>query len=784
MRRLVALAAIALAAPAAHAATYFVGIGAGCDRSDIQSALDDAIANAPSTVRITRSATWSPQNGLKLDAGIAPVVKTITIEGGYATCAQTASDYTNTTISGADASDPVLTISGSLDVELRYLTIRDGNNNHNNSSFGGGIYAEGIRNLTLQNTTILYNHANYGGGIYVERGNLTLHNTTIQYNHADYGGGIYFGDNSGVASTFDLEENVLIANNVADTDGGGIYLRSATLNMNDYGSMLFGNTADNGYGGGLMISSDYSSAIADISSNGVGTLGAIYGNSARFGGGVAIVGAEAFTTTPNVAELRLHTAIRGNSASTYGGAIYARSFEGAGNTANIASAARLDRAEITDNIAPYGAAVFLDRHAQASGSGVGARLEIEYLAFSCTGFCSRITGNAGLSPYNPSPIIMSVQGTVQIGSDPASHERSFAGTLVSGNTGAFIGGSNGCLFYVNNVQVTDNASLAPIIGGACQLIDVNDVTMAGNSIGNANVIAVDSDFVMTRSIVWQPGKTTIGAGTGEHAFDEIVTGESASVAATGALRVLQADPWFIDPAHGDYGLQAASPAADYAVAINGDDRDAQGQPRDVDWPIKANTFGPRDVGALERQTLAPLVLDADFDFSDLRLWTRLNGEWDGTQNATGASGSGSWKFSGSNLSQSRVILGEQCVHLPGPGYYSLSGWGKRGGTTMASRDYAILGWEFRRNGSASCNGGAPDRYGELFLGSSSSWTQPAQPATIEVGTQDWNTNSSIVLRLIAEDGGVTSPPAIAAWFDGITMDVVAINDRIFANGFQ
>jgi predicted outer membrane repeat protein len=782
MHRLVAIAAIALAAPAAHAATYIVGIGAGCNRSDIQTALDDAIANAPSTVRITRSATWSPQTGLKL-AGTSPGIETITIEGGYATC-DAVGDYANTTISGADTTDPVLAISGSLDVELRYLTIRDGNNNHVNSSFGGGIYAQGIRNLTLQNTTIQSNRAKYGGGIYADRiRSLILHNTTIQYNHADFGGGIYFSSPSPEESTLDLEENVLIQNNVADTDGGGIYLRSATLNMNSYGSILFGNTADNGYGGGLMISSDYASAIADISSNGVGTLGPIYGNSARFGVGVAIVGAEAFTTTPSVAELRLgNTTIRGNSASTYGGAIYARSFEGGGNAVNIASAARLYHAEITGNIAPYGAAVFLDRQAQAPANGAGARLEIDYpTSFGYSGdYYSRITGNAGPAASNPSPIIMSIQGTVQIGSDPANN----AGTLVSGNTGAFIGGSDGCLFYVNNVQVTDNVSPAPIISGACQLIEVNDATIAGNSIGNVNVIAVDSDFVMTRSIVWQPGKTTIGAGTGGHAFDEIVTSESASVAATGALRVLQADPWFIDPAHGDYGLQAASPAVDYAVAINGDDRDALGQTRDVDLPIKANTFGPRDVGALERQTLAPLVLDADFDFSDLRLWTRFNGEWDSTQNATGASGSGSWKFSGSNLSQSRVTLGEQCVHLPGPGYYSLSGWGKRGGTTMAQRDYAILGWEFRRNGTASCNGGDPDRFGELYLGSSSSWTQPAQPATIEVGAQDWTTNSSIVLRLIAQDGGVTSPPAITAWFDGITMDVVSIYDRIFANGFQ
>lgn len=634
----------------------------------------------------------------------------------------------------------------------------------------------------MQDTTIQSNRAKYGGGIYVDRGNLILRNTTIQYNHADFGGGIYLGDNSGTAATFDLEDNVLVANNVADSDGGGIFLRNANLNMNFGGSMLFGNTADNGYGGGLLVFSDYSSSIAEISSIGVGTLGAIYGNSARFGGGVAILGEESASTQASVAELRMHAStIRGNNARTYGGAIYARSIEATGSTLGVASAARLYDVAIADNIAPYGAAVYLDSQVQGSGSAAGARLEIDDADQSCTGYCSRITGNAGPSPNNPSPIIMSVEGIVQMGSNSTLDG---AGTLVSGNTGAFIGGFNDCQFHINNVQVTDNVSPAPIIGGACQLIEVNDVTLAGNSINNANVIEVNSDFIMTRSIVWQPDKTTIGAGTGGRSFDEVVTGESASVIATGALRVLQGDPWFIDPAHGDYGLQAASPAVDYAVAINGDDRDALGQSRDVNLPIKANTFGPRDVGALERQTLAPLVLDADFDFSDLRLWTRFNGDWDGTQSVTGASGSGSWKFSASNLSQTRVTLGEQCVHLPGPGFYRLSGWGKRGGTTMAQRDYAILGWEFRRNGSANCNGGAADRYGELFLGSSSSWTQATQPATIEVGPQDWTTTSSIAVRLIAQDGGVTSPPAIAAWFDGITMDVVSLSDRIFANGFE
>lgn len=738
-------------ATAAHAGTYIVGIGNGCTHSTIQSALDAAVVNAPSTVRITRSATWSAQ---KLRINGTADTRDITLEGGYATCAQTTNDGTYTQISGAGASGSVLGIFGKENVQLRYLTIRDGSG----STYGGGIYMGGNGNLTLQDTTIQYNRADYGGGIYVDRVSSFL-------------------------PTLVLNRNVLILNNTANTDGGGIYLRNTNLNLNGPNSMLFGNTAGSGYGGGLMIYSTNYSATAIIDSTSVGALGAINGNSARYGGGVAIVGASN-TTTPQTAELVVRdTAIRANSASTYGGAIYARSFEGTGG-GNIASAARLSHVEITGNDAPYGAAVFLDRHAQPSGNGIGARLEIDYnlssVPESCIGdYCSRITGNQS----STSPIIVNNQGTVQIGSGVGANSLSRTGVLVSGNTGPLVGGSNDCLFYLNNVQITANTSSPPIIGGACQFMEMNDVTIAGNNINNANVIAVNGDFIMRRSIVWQPGKTTLGAGTGGRAFVDIVTSESASLTATGAQRVLQADPWFIDPAHGDYGLQAASPAVDFGPAVNGDDRDAQGRPRDVDFPIKVNTYGPRDLGALERQDLAPLVLGGDFDFSDLRLWTRFNGEWDSTQNAVGGNGSGSWKFSASGTDP-RVYLGEQCVHLPGPARYRINGYGKSSGITIPLRDYAILGWEFRRNGTASCNGGAANASGELYLGSSTSWTRPAQPATVDVSAQDWTANSSITLRLIGEDAGVVAPRAISVWFDGITMEAVPLNDLIFANGFE
>ena len=774
--RLVGFALAAAGGITARAATYTVGNGSACTHSTIQTAIDAAaVAPDPSTIRITRSVTWSAQA-----LTVPKSTHLITITGGFAACTQSASDGIYTTISGIGASGPVFTIKNG-NVNFRYLTISGGSG----SSKGGGIRYTDMS------------------------GTLSLSDTTIQYNRADYGGGIYIGSSTVVSSPkLVLDQNVLIMSNIADFDGGGIYLDGAQMAMNKPGSTLFGNTAigqnDNGtgggYGGGLMIHSNLSPAIADISGGGVpGLLRTVDGNNARFGGGVAITGSPTFfySSTPSIAELHLHTddpeypgAIHGNSARVRGGGIYIRSYEGMPALGNIASAAQLRGVALADNIAPDGAAVFLDRHAQAQGSGVGARLDIDSgtargLTCSNGDFCSRITGNHGQSPSNPAPIISSNMGTVRIGSPDI-------GVLVSGNTGAFIGGSNNCQFYVENVQITGNSSLWPIIGGSCQAIEVSDTTVAGNSSNDANVIAINADLVLRRSIIWQPGKTTLGAGIGTRTVADIVTSEAASLNAVNGLFITQADPWFIDPAHGNYGLQAASPAVDYANPIAGDDIDAQGQPRDVDLPIKANVphpGGPRDLGALERQALLPLVLNADFDFSDLRQWTKFDGAWDATESATGGNGSGSWKFSESGLSQVRVTLGEQCVHLPGPGRYSISGWGKSGGVTLFARDFAILGWEFRRYSTASCNGGAPDRSGELTLGSGTSWSHPAEPAVIEVGNQDWNTSSSIVLRLIGQDGGVTAPPAITVWFDGITMDVTSLScgggtDTVFCNGFE
>jgi hypothetical protein len=57
---------------------------------------------------------------------------------------------------------------------------------------------------------------------------------------------------------------------------------------------------------------------------------------------------------------------------------------------------------------------------------------------------------------------------------------------------------------------------------------------------------------------------------------------------------------YVDAANGDYHLAPNSPGVDYAPTQNGSDLD--GNPRDVELAQVPNLYGPRDIGAYERQS--------------------------------------------------------------------------------------------------------------------------------------------------------------------------------------
>lgn len=765
------LVALCLGAPS-KAATYRVGVGTGCTHASIQSALDAAAASAESdVVVITRSASWTAQ-ALTLSVS----TQTIDIRGGYAACADATPDGARTTISGAGgAQASVLRISTSSvnsNVSLSDLTITGGDAAGTSAAGnGGGVHFSGAGQLQLLRTVLSANTATRGGGLHVA------------------------GINGVVGVTLGAGSQLI--GNTASSDGGGIYLDQASLEMHAADSLLFNNRAEGsdgrGYGGGLLIRAGMNSASASLRGAGANGLAKVQGNRARYGGGVAVLADVGSAETALLeAAASQRTGFQSNSADVAGGAIYLKPYDGVQNSLAVA---RLANVRLYDNIAPDGAAIYIDTDDASGSPGAGAAVEIDHgtLASICPAgdSCSLIEGNAALNaaslPSSGALVRVRELGNLRIaGGAPGTVDR--GGPWIRGNNVGPLFRGDECLLSINNALISGNTVSTHVVSGNCPQFELGDLTIAGNTITGSAIFNLQGAASLRRSVLWQPGKLSM-QGTATRDVVDVVTQESASID-TGVLAfVTQANPRFVDPARDDYRLRAGSPAVDYALATSSADRDAQGQPRDVDLPVRANfPRGPRDLGALERQSLAPLVLFGDFDVAgDLALWPEVSpgaSVWSNAQNATAAPGSGAIQASLSNIPQARVMVRQQCVHLPGPGRYALNGWGRSVGATVSTRDSVLLHWQLRHNGGEGCTQGNADASGDHFLTSSASWTQPATPAEIQLAEAAWTPNSSLTVSLVVIDVGVTVPPAINGWFDGIHLAVSPIGNDLFRDGFE
>lgn len=784
-----ALALFGAAGLASHAcaAVFTVGnpVGPGqCTHGTIQSAFNAAESNpGADTVRLTRSLTYEPE------ANSISTNQELTVEGGFATCTQATADIQKTIVSGVGgATEPVfrITVNTGGSVRLRRLQISGGD--EDGSGRGGGIYFRGNGVLEIRDSLITDNLAGSGGGIYAE--------------------------GTGSDAELVIGADVVISNNRARYDGGGIVADQVEMSMLEPGSSLLRNEAlglggSGGYGGGLYLRAGTRSSYAYIGS-GAAVFGPVWGNRALYGGGVAIGGAGSNFNDSETARLRLSTTeagrparITNNVATVAGGGLYLKSFDSVSD-GSVGAGAHLWNASIDGNAAPDGAAAYV--HGDPGGVLVTGRTAYLYFntgdaglwwpaeavpcaqGIDCGGIKNNDTVDSNNQPTNGAVIRLNDRGEVRINAYvPSSGPPQKGGVTISGNRGGSLFHATGASQHmsIDNALITGNtSSLALVRNTASGLMRVVDTTIADNTIGASPMFSTsNADVTIARSVLWHPGLVMLGRSGGSQSVTAVLASETGSLG--GMPEAVLANPRFIDPEHGDYRLRAGSPAVDFAAAVSGDDRDVFGLPRDQDLPIKANVRGVRDAGAFERQSLLPLVLNADFDFSDLRLWTHLAGSWDGSQNAVGVPGSGSWSYSGTGLSTTRVVLGRQCIHLPGPGRYRLNGRGRAGGNTMITRDYAVLAWEFRRTGTEPCNFGPADAFGELTVGSGTSWGQAAAPAIINVGPADWSPTSSITVSLVAVDGGIVGPPSVtlSAWFDGITLEVDG-SDVIFADDFE
>ena len=763
-----ALVALVLQVFSTHgeAATFSVGVDGACTHTTLAAALAAVPASGFHEVHIAAPS---------LDAQAAQITsRGVTVRGGYANCSAPASTGFTSLSGQGGGQDSVMTIRGSGNtVLLERINLIRGDEVYD--GYGGGLDFKGAGTITLRDVGISQNYAGYGGGISVigEGGNAVLR----------------------------LETGTTILLNTAQFSGGGVRLEgTAQMIMNAPDSTIASNEAlglnptnsqpQYGYGGGVQV---IAPASATIGSSGIGN-GAIVGNSARYGGGIAVNGGDQdvdgkvtlYSTNPTL-PVRIH----GNRASNTGGGIYLGTNLGVIDISRALLCAYDMR--IDANVAAEGSALYLDSDYDPINQAYGALAAINRNT-GFPGFCSPPAGSVRCAA----------------GSDcNTMHGNRSENSVGSATPGAAILVQNGGNFEATRLSVRDNIGAHALRAFESNIaldatafagntssgtlfrledesaLEIVDSTFAGNAIAASQVLSVNGDIDMLRSILWQPGTTSLTQSGGGKSIAMVIASETASLGA-GASSL---SPRLIDPDRGDVRLRAASPAIDFAPAITGNDVDADSLPRDRRLqPVPRDDGFVRDIGAYERQMIGPLVLNGDFN-ADLNLWTPVTAGTstrDTAQNASGAPGSGSTRVSLANTFFGQSVSGlVQCVHLPGPGTYTLNGWGRGTGNMTVAGDIAQLYWEYRDNGGEACTQGDPNTSGYLFLSNQASWRRPANPLVIEVSAAQWTTTSSVAITMIVFENSVSGPPRTATgWFDGITLEWLDPNDRIFDDGFE
>ncbi|MEO8459364.1 MAG: hypothetical protein ABI451_02445 [Dokdonella sp.] len=580
----------------ALAAIFTVGTGAGCMHGTIQSAINAAnAAPGADTVRLTRSLTYEPE------ADIINASENLNLVGGFATCTQAATDSIKTVVSGAGgAADPVFRIFAGtgIVVKLRHLTITLGD--EDGGGGGGGILFQGNGSLEIIESTITNNSAAYGGGIYA------------------------FG--TGPNAELIISDGTVISNNKARYSGGGVSIAGPIeMTMTAPNSIIsfnqaLGQLAGTGYGGGLQVGSE---AIAYIGTSGVGSLGAIYANSAIDGGGISIVsgagdGADAvvhlFTTNS-----LLPVFVRQNYASDTGGGVYLQSYSGA-TSSSVGRLCAWDF-RFEENEARDGSAIYLNSDDYFSDYRGG---EVRLNDPTCTHpgavrcasgvACNTISRNNAVN-IDGGP---SDGATLRLLDGARLYAYRFD---MRGNRAHDAIRMNGNLAYtmLEDCLLADNELTQQLIRteGSFSFASVVGCTIARNLIASRDLLHIEYSLDLRETIIDQPGKLTLeysGPGGSSLVVANVLASDIITLPTNSSI--ISGDPSFIDAANGNYRLQQYSLATDFASPVGAAGLDLDNLPRDQDLPGVPNMFGVRDLGAYERQIGAGDCGAADTIFCD------------------------------------------------------------------------------------------------------------------------------------------------------------------------
>ncbi|MEO8671815.1 MAG: hypothetical protein ABI411_10910 [Tahibacter sp.] len=564
-----------------------VGTTADCTYSTIQAAINASVSG--DTIRIQGGATYSEHltitgKSLTLSTGTCtPVIGRPESEAG-----EMPSAVGQITISGSGgANTAVLTISGTANVTLKNLLIRNGHSSGN----GGGIYYNGAGSLNLFNVMITQNVSNGGGG--------------IDFNGTGSGASLFIG------------ADTIISNNTAHGSGGGIRLRGASSMLMDAPAAILVNHAD-AEGGGLQV---ISPATADIGSPGIAPFPAFVLNDATNGGAIAI-----YYNTGTIPLVRLYTTdpqnpmeLENNSASNVGGGIY---IHGENDDLYYDTLAMFD-VRFNGNTARNGAAWFQDDYDYfGPGQYSTSRVSFNRSEFvspptqavrcaanvPCNDFVDNATIDINGNPTNGALIYVSAGGYLDAERMRVTHNTAAQFLMADDDDDV-----TSVMLYTS--LIADNVFTDCLIRkNRATILYAKQSTIAHNDIGGGSLIIGDVGYIfLENDIIDQP--ETVYTGGGDRGADYVLT--SDPLMAGYGTNLIHGAPLFANPADGNYHLAAtrrgtavtASPGIDVLAPISGDDRDLDYRSFDQNVSAVPDRDGVRDLGAFEAQPIARIFGD-------------------------------------------------------------------------------------------------------------------------------------------------------------------------------